>query len=308
MAELSRRDVLKLGAQLAALMGMAALAPQIAAAVEELAAGNVPVLWLQALSCSGCSVSMLNSDGPEPAQILTRMISLRFNGTLSAATGHKAMEVINKTIEEGGFYLVVEGAIPVGMPEACKVGGEPVTKQIERAAGAAKGIIALGTCATYGGIPAAEGNPTGAKSLPAFLTAQQISKQVILIPGCPAHPDWLVGTLAHLVKFGLPELDKSGRPTMFFGRVLHEQCQRFADYQKDKFAKTFSDEGCLFQLNCAGPTTRADCTVRSWNSGVNNCIRAGAPCVACTSSMFAAKKSSVMYPLEELAKSPRQKM
>ena len=103
MAELSRRDILKIGVNLAALMGMSALAPQIAEAVEALASGNVPVLWLQALSCSGCSVSTLNSDKPGPAQILTQLISLRFNATLAAATGHQAMEVINKTAHPTGF-------------------------------------------------------------------------------------------------------------------------------------------------------------------------------------------------------------
>jgi hydrogenase small subunit len=308
MADISRREVLKIGAHLAALMGIAAMAPRIAEAVEELASGNVPVLWLQAQSCSGCSVTTLNSDRPEPARILTQMISLRFNSTLTAATGHQAMGVINKTIEEGGFYLVVEGAVPMKMPEACVVGDEPVTKQIERAAGRAQGIIALGTCAAYGGVPAAEDNPTGAASLPAFLAAQKINKPVILIPGCPPHPDWLVGTLAHLLKFGMPALEKDGRPTMFYGRVIHDQCPRFADYEREKFAKTFSDAGCLFQLGCSGPNTKADCTMRSWNSGVNSCIRAGAPCVGCASSLFAAKKSYAMYPREELAKSARHKL
>jgi hydrogenase small subunit len=302
MAELSRRDVLKLGARLAAVMGLTAITSRVVAAVEELAAGNVPVLWLQGLSCSGCSVSLLDSEKPEPARILMEMLSLRFNSTLSAATGKKAMEVINKTIAEGGFYLVVEGAIPAKMPEACVVGGEPVTKQIERAAGKAKGIIALGTCAAYGGIPAAEGNVTGAVGLATFLTSLKIDKQVVRIPGCPAHPDWLVGTLTALIATGMPALEKDGRPTAFFGKSVHDTCPRLADYEKEKFAKTFADEGCLFQMGCAGPTTRADCTVRPWNGGVNSCIQAGGPCVGCASSMFAAKKGTAFYYKEDRMK------
>lgn len=308
MADLSRRDLLKIGTHLAALMGIAALAPRIAEAVEELASGNVPVLWLQAQSCSGCSVTTLNSDKPDPSQVLTQMISLRFHATLSAATGHQALTVINKTIEEGGYYLIVEGSIPLKMPEACMVGEETVARQIERAATRAKAIIALGTCAAFGGIPAAEDNPTGAVSLPAFLAARNISKPLITIPGCPPHPDWLVGTLAHLLKFGMPALDKEGRPTMFYSRVIHDQCPRFADYEREKFAKTFSDGGCLFQLGCLGPNTNADCTLRSWNAGVNSCIRAGAPCVGCASPLFAAKKSLAFYPREELARAARQKL
>jgi hydrogenase small subunit len=308
MAELSRRDVLKIGAQLAALMGISALAPRIAEGVEALASGTVPVLWLQAQSCSGCSVSTLNVDRPDPARLITEMISLKFNATLAAATGRTAVNVINKTIEEGGFYLVVEGAIPAGMPEACVVGDEPVSKQIERAAGKAKAIVALGTCAAYGGIPAAEGNPTGAVSLPTFLAAQKISKPTIILPGCPTHPDWLVGTLAYVIKFGLPPMEKDGRPTMFYGRVMHDQCPRFADYERENFAKKFGDPGCLFQLGCAGPHTKADCTLRLWNAGANTCIRAGAPCIGCASSLFAAKKNYAMYPREELVQAGRRKL
>ena len=300
MAELTRRELLKLGAQLAALMGISALAPRITEAVEELAAGNVPTLWIQAQSCSGCTVSTLNSEKPDPAEILTQMISLRFNATLAAATGHLAMTVINKTIAEGGFYLIVEGTIPEGMPEACVIGDEPVTRQIERAAAKAKAIIAVGTCAAFGGIPAAEGNPTGAKSLPAFLAARNISKPTITIPGCPSHPDWLVGTLAHILKVGMPELDKEGRPTMFFGRTIHEKCPRLLDYKRERFAKSFSDGGCLLKLGCVGPTTNADCTQRFWNGGVNHCLRAGAPCIGCVAPNFAAKKSQAFFAREEL--------
>jgi hydrogenase small subunit len=300
MAQLTRRELLKLGAQLAAVMGISALAPRITEAVEELAAGTAPVLWLQAQSCSGCSISMLNSEKPDPVEILTQMISLRFNATLVAATGHQAMEVIHKTVEEGGYYLVVEGSIPVGMPAACMVGEEPATQQVEKAAAKAKAILALGTCATYGGIPAAEGNPTGAKSLPAFLAERQIKKPWISIPGCPAHPDWLVGTLAHLLKVGMPELDKENRPTMFYGRTIHEKCARLIDFKAGRFAKTFADRGCLLELGCRGPDTNADCTVRFWNAGVNHCIKAGGPCIGCAAEQFGAKKAAAFYPREGL--------
>jgi hydrogenase small subunit len=148
-------------------------------------------------------------------------------------------------------------------------------------------VIAAGTCAVYGGIPAAENNPTGAVCVPAFLKQEKISKPVISIPGCPPHPDWLVGALVHVLKFGLPPLDDHGRPLAFFGRLLHDQCPRFADYEREKFAEKFGDEGCLFKLGCLGPLTRADCTTRQWNSGTNSCINAGAPCIGCASEGFA---------------------
>jgi hydrogenase small subunit len=171
------------------------------------------------------------------------------------------------------------------------IGNEPFTKQVIRAADKATAIIAVGTCAAFGGIPAAENNPTGALSVPDFLKKEGVSKPTISIPGCPVHPDWLVGTLVHVLKFGIPALDDSGRPKMFFSRLVHDQCPRFADYEREKFARKFSDEGCLFKLGCLGPNTHSDCTNRLWNSGTSYCIKAGAPCIGCTSKAFAGKAS-----------------
>jgi hydrogenase small subunit len=171
---------------------------------------------------------------------------------------------------------------------------------VVRAAKGAKAVIAMGTCAVYGGIPAAEGNPTGATSIIWYLKQAGVVKPVIALPGCPPHPDWLVGTLVHVLKFGLPALDGEGRPKMFYSKLVHDQCPRFADYERENFAKTFSDEGCLFKLGCLGPITKADCTLRNWNSGVNSCIKAGAPCIGCTSKEFAAKVTFPFYRKSEL--------
>ncbi|KPA18409.1 iron hydrogenase [Candidatus Magnetomorum sp. HK-1] len=293
---LTRREFITLSAKLTALMGLTNSAvPQIADALNALVHENIPVIWLQGQSCSGCSVSLLNSDHPDPAELLTRYISLLFHGTLSFATGHLAMEVLNNSIEKKDYYLVVEGSLPEKMPDACIVGEELVTDQVLRASRNAKAILAIGTCASYGGIPAAEGNPTGAISLPDFLKNNSISKPLIRLPGCPVHPDWIVGTLAHVIKFGIPPLDSHGRPKSFFSKLIHEQCPRFADYERENFAKFFSDEGCLFKLGCLGPNTHADCTIRKWNSGISSCINTGGPCIGCSSENFPGKKSFSLY-------------
>ena len=292
MSEITRRKFIELSLKLSVITGLGSTAiPQIAEALEQLSSGQAPLLWLQGQSCSGCSVSLLNSDHPDPVEILTSYISLRFHSTLMAATGDTSMAVLNGSIEQGGYFLAIEGSIPSGMPEACIVGNELFTKQVARAARKAKAVIAVGVCAAYGGIPAAENNPTGAQSVSEFLKKEGISKPVISIPGCPIHPDWLVGTLVHVLKFGIPALDESGRPKMFFGNLIHDKCPRFADYEREKFAKTFSDDGCLFKLGCLGPNTHSDCTVRLWNSGTNHCIKAGSPCIGCTSKEFAIKTS-----------------
>jgi hydrogenase small subunit len=292
MAEITRRNFLKLSCRLAALMGLGSGAlPDVAEALERIYNKSVPALWLQGLSCSGCSISLLNSEYPGPARILTEYLSLLFHATLSVASGDTALQIVEKSREEGGYYLFVEGSVPVGMPAACKMGHEAFPDQLARIAGNAKAVIAVGTCACFGGIPAAEGNPTGAVSVPEFLTSRGISSGTIRVPGCPIHPDWLVGTLVHLLKFGMPPLDDKGRPKMFFSRTVHDLCPRFADYERERFANTFGEDGCLFKLGCAGPITHADCGLRQWNAGTNFCIKAGAPCIGCASDHFASDAS-----------------
>jgi hydrogenase small subunit len=289
MNEMNRRSFLELSARLGALMGFSACAtPQLAGALEEMASGATPVLWLQGQSCSGCSISLLNTENPGPAALLTEYINLVFHQTISAATGAGAVDAVNKAIAQGGYLLCVEGAVPADMPRACHFGEELFGAQLLRAARAAKAVVAVGTCAAFGGIPAAEGNPTGAVGVPKFLTNHGVNTTTVSVPGCPAHPEWVVGTLAHVLKFGLPALDALGRPKMFFSRVLHDQCPRFADYERENFASAYGEPGCLFKLGCLGPNTFADCTTRAWNGG-NSCIQAGAPCTGCAGRDFVAR-------------------
>lgn len=296
MNTLTRRQFLGMAPRLAALLGLPTVAlPGIAQALEQLAGGAAPVLWLQGLSCSGCSVSLLNAESPGPAEILTRYVSLRFHSTLSAATGSVAMEVIDRTAAGGGHVLVVEGSLPDRVPKACTMGGRTANQVVLQAARTARAVVAVGACASFGGVPAAEGNPTGASSVPAFLSAQGISTPVLRLPGCPAHPDWILGTLVHLLKFGMPPLDDQGRPLAFYGRPVHDHCPRFADYERERFALTFAEPGCLFKLGCLGPVTHADCPVRYWNGRTNTCIQAGGPCVGCAWSEFARAKSFPLY-------------
>jgi hydrogenase small subunit len=175
------------------------------------------------------------------------------------------------------------------------MGGETFPSQILRAAKNAKAVIAVGSCSSYGGIPAAENNPTGAVGVYEYFKKESPSTPVVCVPGCPSHPDWFVGTLVHVLRFGMPELDGHGRPLLFFERTVHEQCPRFRDYEAKRFAKKFSDEGCLFELGCVGPNTRADCTLRKWNQGANTCIQAGAPCIGCAWEQFARKATFPLF-------------
>jgi hydrogenase small subunit len=270
-------------------------------ALFDLATGRAPVLWLHGLSCSGCSVSFLNSTYPDPASVLTRYISLGYNSVVSAASGELAMNLINQHIAAKNALLVVEGAVPSGMPSACMFGEERFTDLLTRAASSAKAVIALGTCASYGGIPGAPSNPTGAEGVKSFFAKKSISTPTINIPGCPSHPEWLVGTLVHLLKFGMPTLTDQGCPEMFFGNIIHSRCPEFYSYNLGKFAKSFGEEGCLFELGCLGIRTYADCSSRRWNNKVNWCIGAGGPCIGCTQPEFAQRKDYPFYRTREKA-------
>lgn len=297
----TRRDFLKTAAHLAAVMGLGAgTVPQIAEAVETIYSGNAPTIWLEGQGCTGCSVSLLNTDYPGIAQVITQNISLKFHSTVSAAAGEPVVKTIADTVKQGGHFLAIEGSIPVGMPDACVFAGRPFSQVVLDAARTAKAVIAVGTCASFGGIPAAENNPTNAMSVGDFLRKQGVTAPVLNLPGCPAHPDWIIGTLVHVLKFGIPAVDDKARPVMFYGKLVHDQCPRFADYGREKFAKTFSDDGCMFRLGCMGTQTYADCTVRLWNGGVNSCLHCGSICIGCAWEGFAARQSFPMFRQSEM--------
>jgi len=264
---------------------------------------ELPVVYLQTAACSGCAVSLLNSARPTIKNVLIDQIApgvhinLRFHPVVMAAAGDMAIQVLEDTAarEKGGYVLVVDGSVSIAEDGAYGAVGErngkPVSmrQRVEELARDSMAVIALGTCAAFGGIPAAKPNPTKCTSVREALKAKGIDKPLINIPGCPPHPDWFVGTVAGVILGGLPkpeDLDEHLRPKAFYGKLIHENCPRRASFDEGKFAKKFGDEGCLYELGCKGPITYADCPLRKWNSGTNWVIGAGAPCNGCTQPEF----------------------
>jgi hydrogenase small subunit len=251
-----------------------------------------PVIWFQASTCSGCVVSVLNSLSPTIKNVLLdelvpgKQINLLFMPTIMASSGNLAIDVMLDTEknEKNNYVLVVEGSIPKDV--FGEVGGEPMDERIVSLAKNASVVLCIGTCASFGGIPKGKPNPTSAKSVKEFLDEKKVSVTLINIPGCPPHPDWFVNTIAHVLLFGIPVLDELLRPKLFYGQLIHENCERRPYFDKGKFAKNFSDEGCLYKLGCKGPYTYADCPIRSWNSGVNWCVQNGSPCIGCVEPEF----------------------
>jgi hydrogenase small subunit len=294
MNQISRREFLKMGASLAAMIGLGPLyAPALAEGLQEIVYGRVRILWLQGQSCTGCSVSLLDSASPGPVSLVTRYMSLAFHATLSAAQGQVAMDMIYQLVQKPGYVLIFEGAVPMGMPRASLVNDKPLEELLLPAVQNAGVVIAVGTCATYGGMPAAEGNPTGAASLRKFMEAKRLNTgNLLAVPNCPAPPESLVGSLAYYLKLGMPPKDPQfHRPTMFYSRSVHAECPRYHYYQNSQFASDFGDEhNCLFKLGCLGPISFSDCPRRQWNDRTNWCVRANSPCISCSSEYFCALK------------------
>jgi len=261
-----------------------------------------PVVWLQGAACTGCSVSALNSVSPKIQNILLdemvpgHQLNLLFHATIMAGQGEPAIEVLRDTEEKykNGYILVVEGSIPTGAGGAFGSIGErdgkhlTVQDSVIEMGKNALATVALGTCSAYGGIPAGKPNPTGCKGVVEIFKENKVDTPVVNVPGCPMHPDWFFGTIAAIMFSGLGalKLDKIGRPTIFYGPLIHEHCPRRADFDKGNFAEKLGDLGCLYLIGCKGPITNADCPRRQWNSGVNWCIKAGSPCLGCVEPEF----------------------
>ena len=185
-----------MGAALAAALGLpSGPAVVLADGLERIFTKRVPVLWVQGLSCTGCSVSLLNSDSPPVLQVLTEMISLAYHSTVSAAQGGDVDKVIERVGRSRDYLLVLEGAIPAEMPEACVIGGKPL-EEFLRAAGEKRrgGGCRRHLCRASAGVPAAEGNPTGAIGLQEFIDPAQDPDRVAAgqLSRLPVHPSCLV--------------------------------------------------------------------------------------------------------------------
>lgn len=295
--EMTRRDFLKIASASLALLGLSqALTPQVAKALEE-SLGKTAVVWLEGQDCCGCSESFLNSLEPLATSILLDSISLRYHETVMAASGDQAEEALARTIKEGGYLLVIEGSIPmVEDGFYCTIGGKPFKDIVRETASKAAAIIPVGACASFGGIP--RSGPTdavgylfrGTKKHHYFddVTA---GKPVINLPTCPLHPERLVAVIVHYLTFStVPPLDHFNRPLAFYSALQHDNCERRGHFDAGRFMTDWGDpaqrEWCLYLKGCRGPYARQDCWKRLWNSRSSYCIKANAPCSACSEPEF----------------------
>ena len=291
-AGVSRRDFVRLCSMLmvAAPAGLSLTSRASAAEVAKtIAKAKRPsVIWLHFQDCTGCTETLLRTSAPDAAHLILDVISLDYHETLMAASGAQADAALRRAMEEnaGKYVLVVEGSIPTRDDGAyLELGGRRGIQVLKEAATNAAAIIAMGSCASWGGVPSSDPNPTGAMGVDSIITG----KPIVNLPGCPPNPYNLLAVVLEYVTMGkLPALDELNRPRFAYDRVIHENCPRRAHFDAGRFAYAFGDEGhrkgyCLYKLGCKGPVTHAACATRHFNEvpGVWP-IGIGSPCVGCT--------------------------
>jgi hydrogenase small subunit len=285
---LNRRDFIKYCAATAALLGLPEyeVTNKVAHALETTTSNKPPVMWLEGLACAGCTISLTQSLHPPISSIILDTISLRQHDTIMAASGHLVEQVHDELVKEGGYILIVEGAIPSADDRFCMIGGRPFRQLVENAAKKAKAVLAVGACSAFGGIPRT--TPSKGISVSKALKRAKIDKPVVNISTCPVHPDHLVGTILYILVTGnVPELDSKGRPAMYFGdeRLLHDNCRRRGHFDAGEFLTDWNDpkqkNWCMFLKGCKGPLSYIDCAIRRWNDGTNFCLDCSGVCQAC---------------------------
>ena len=277
---------------------------------------KITVLWITAgLGCDGESVSITAATQPSLEDIvmgnLPGLPEVRFlNPFYSIENADEYIRYLE--LAQSGklepFIFVVEGSIPneeikedgywAALGED-KATGQPITtcEWIDRIAPQAWAIMAVGTCAAYGGIHAMEGNPTGAMGLADYLGWDFKTKAgipIICIPGCPTQPDNLTETLLYLLyqaagRAPVIPLDEALRPRWLFGETVHEGCDRGGYYEQAQFAEEYGSKYCIVKLGCWGPVVQCNVGKRGWINGVGGCPNVGGICIGCTMPGFPDK-------------------
>lgn len=289
----SRRDFVSLCSMLMVTAPAGLALTEGAKSPEQLAkvvakARKPVVIWLHFQDCTGCTETLLRTSRPDVADLILNVISLDYHETLMVASGDQAEKCLHDAVaaNAGKFVLVCEGSIPTkDNGQYLTLAGQKGIDRLKEVASKAAAVISMGSCASWGGVPSADPNPTGAVGVDQIIT----DKPVVNLPGCPPNPYNFLGVVLEFIILGkLPALDQYGRPKFAYDRLIHDHCPRRAHFDAGRFVKTFGDEGhkqgwCLYKMGCKGPATHANCSVAHFNEAPDVWpIGLGAPCVGCT--------------------------
>lgn len=292
----SRRRFMLAIAGMASLMGLEATAiPKLAAAA--VSAKKPSVVFMSFQECTGCLESMVNSfafkGGASIENLILNLISLDYQETLMAAAGVQAEQQLDIATSTYGYVLIVDGSIPASASSGYFVsGGRSGVARFRDAAKNAALIVSVGSCSSFGGLPKASPNPTGAVSIEQLMTKLGIVKPLINVSGCPPIPEVITGTILYYLTYkALPALDALKRPKMFYGETVHEECYREEYIEDGPHVKVFDDSsarfgGCLIEMGCKGPVTHNACSKIRWNQGVSFPMMSGHGCIGCSEPDF----------------------
>jgi hydrogenase small subunit len=285
----SRRSFLKLCVTMTGVLALpAAYAPRVAAAVA--AAPRMPLIWLRGQGCGGDTEALLRGANPTTAELLLDLLSVDYHDALamSSAAGAAKAQADLLAHSPSGYFLVVEGAIPTAENGAyLTIGGRAFGDVVREVAAGAVATIAVGSCASDGGLSAASGG-TGGLGVGGVIP----DARLITLPGCPINVENLTATILHYLTFNeLPPTDGRGRPLFAYGNLIHNQCGRRSHFEFGEFVQAWGDEGaqkgwCLYKMGCKGPETFANCPAVRYASGTSWPVKAGAACIGCTSPGF----------------------
>jgi hydrogenase small subunit len=277
---------------------------------------EIDVLWITAgLGCDGDTIAMTAATQPSIEELVNGAFpgvpKVRLhNPVLARECGDAFMERFHSAArgELAPFILIIEGSIPNEANKAegywAGFGFDRETRQpiltcdwIDRLVPHAWAVVAVGTCATYGGVHAMAGNPTGCMGLPDYLGWQWTSRAgipIVCIPGCPVQPDSCTQTLLYLLqqsvgKAPMITLDQALRPTFLFPQTVHEGCDRGGYYEQADFAAEYGSPRCIVKIGCWGPVVVCNVPKRGWMSGIGGCPNVGGICIGCTMPGFPDK-------------------
>ncbi|MDP9369836.1 MAG: hydrogenase expression protein HypE [Chloroflexota bacterium] len=274
----------------------------------------VHAYWLAGMSCDGCTVAVTGAMAPSVEDLLIGRLPavprvVLHHPVTSVESGEAFMRNYELAAEgklNAPYVIIFEGSVPNETLAAerdgywCAMGSEtapkpiPTTTWLKRMAPGAAAVIAIGTCATWGGIPAAYGNPTGSMSVMDFLGKEYLSAlglPVVNVPGCSPIGDNFTETVAAILLFlngygPLPEFDELGRPAWLFNQTVHQQCVRAGFYEEGTFAEHYGDPECLVEIGCWGPVVQCNITSRGAINHLGGCMNTGGVCIGCTMPGF----------------------
>jgi hydrogenase small subunit len=283
---------------------------------------KVHAFWFAGMSCDGCTVAVTGATSPSVEAMLLGTVPglprlVLHHPVVNVEAGPNYLKAAEEAVAgtiDAPYVVILEGSI-TDETRALETGGywsaqgeQPwgpdgadravsANEWIARLAPNAAAMIAIGTCATWGGIPSSDGNPTGAMSLMDFLGKDYRSAfgvPVVNVPGCAPVGDNFMETAAAILYFlqgygPLPEFDELGRPAWLFGETVHRHCVRGAYYEEGDFATEFGDPNCLVEIGCWGPVVNCNITSRGTINHVGGCMNAGGACIGCTMPGFPDK-------------------